>query len=241
MLMMMKSSVREEVHVVREVLEGALPPEVATAAMFAALSRWQGGVPSNLQDVLDLCHGPLREILERRVGDVVTGELMKRLDRVLVNGDRTGTDIPLDIDVELDGEPSITITMPIVWREPVSVLIISGRSTFSARLEASLGAARLHTTLATTVHEIRRTTFSEAPLLALVDCVSPPEISQADLASALKDLPDQVLVVIWGEDQSFGEALAPHLLASDVESVALSRHEGIGPLLDLILSRYKEE
>jgi len=237
----MQTSVREEVHVVREVLEGALPPEVATAAMFAALSRWEGGVPSSRQDVLDLCHGPLKEILLRRVGDLVTDELLNRLDRVLVHGDRTGTDIPLDIDIELDGEPSITITMPIVWREPVSVLIISGRSTFSARLEASLGAARLHTTLATSVHEIRRATFSEAPLLALVDCVSPPDVSEAELASALKDLPDQVLVVIWGEDEPCGEALAPHLLACNVESVTLARSEGIGPLLDLILSRYKEE
>jgi len=238
---MMHPSVREEVHVVREVLEGALPPEVATAAMFAALARWEGGVPATREDVLDLCRGPLQEILLRRVGEVVTGELLARLDRVLVHGDRTGTDIPLDIDVELDGEPSITMTMPIVWREPVSVLVVSGRSTFAARLEASLGASRIHTTLASDVHDIRRATFAEAPLLALVDCVAPAPLAAQELAAALKDLPDQVLVVIWGEDQAFGAEVVPQLDAQGVNSVRLSRGEGIGPLLDLILSRYKAE
>lgn len=237
----MHPSVKEEVHVVREVLEGALPPEVATAAMFAALARWEGGVPSTREDVLDLCHGPLSEILLRRVGDVVTGELMGRLDRVLIHGDRTGTDIPLDIDVELDGEPSITITMPIVWREPVSVLIVSGRSTFAARLEASLGAARIHTTLGATAHDIRRATFAEAPLIALVDCVAAPAMQPEELAVALKGLPDQVLVVVWGEEEAYAAQLATHLDVAGVEGIRLARGEGIGPLLDLILSRYKEE
>ena len=224
----------------REVLEGALAPEVATAAMFAALQR-HGRVPDSSASVLELCRGPLSEVLDSKVGSALRDQVIKRLEQVLVDGDMTGTDVPLDVDVEFEGEPSITMTMPIVWREPVSVVIVASEPTFAARLEASLGAARVHAVWVRDEATLRRAMFSESPLLLLVDATAPPELDEASLAVTLRSLPDSVLTVVWGNDAVYGERLLPALDSTGVEAVDLSRMEGIGPLLDLILSRYQDE
>lgn len=237
-----RPTLRQEVHLVREVLEGALPPEVATAAMFAALHNWKEGMPRDAADVLELCRGPLSEILIKRVGEETKEEVIRRLEQVLLSGDRTGTDIPLDVDIDLEGmegEPSITMIMPIVWREPVSVLVVSAKDTFAARLEASLGATRVHASTIGDAGGLRRAMFSESPLLVLVDATNPSVRDPAELGVAICDLPDNVLCVIWDRASDYGHALEVVLDATSVEPVGLRKDEGISPLLDLVLSRYK--
>lgn len=237
-----RPSLREEVHVVREVLEGALPPEVATAAMFAALHNWKEGVPRSPEDVLEMCRGPLSDILVKRVGEDVKDEVIRRLEQVLLQGNRAGTDIPLDVDIDLEGmegEPSITMIMPIVWREPVSILVVSAKDTFAARLEASLGASRVHASTVGDANGLRRAMFSESPLLVLVDATHPSVADPAELGVAIGDLPDNVLCVIWDRSSDYGHSVEVVLEATSVQPVGLRKDEGISPLLDLVLSRYK--
>ena len=89
--------IQQEVHVVREVLEGALPPELATVMIFRAL-REVDELPRDTPSVLALCRGPLAEALTAKVGVDVTEEVLARIEQVLVRGDRTGTEVPLEID-----------------------------------------------------------------------------------------------------------------------------------------------
>ena len=108
--------------------------------MFQAL-REHGSVPQSKEEVLQMCHTTLAEVIGARGGPEVARALLDRLEQVLLQGDRSGTDIPIDVD--MDPEPSITMVMPTVWREPVSTVIVSGQRLFADQLYGCLGAARV--------------------------------------------------------------------------------------------------
>ena len=59
---MFEPTVREEVHIVREVLEGAFSPQLATQVMFEALQQ-SGAVPGSTEEVLHFCRPPQRRCL----------------------------------------------------------------------------------------------------------------------------------------------------------------------------------
>ncbi|MDH5492086.1 MAG: hypothetical protein OEY14_09035 [Myxococcales bacterium] len=234
--------VLQDVHIVREVLEASLPADVATAAMFAALQGVDGGMPSSKAEVLALCRGPLAAVLAKRVGAEVRDRVLERLEQVIVHGSRDLPDDPLDVDIDIsEGEPSVTLTMPIVFREPVSVVVVSARDTFAARLEASLGAARVHANTAADARSLRRAVFSEAPLLVLVDTTVTLPGDVRELGAALGDLPGNVVVVVWGAEKQAATSLLAFLDANELEAVRLQTGDGFAPLLDLILARYAEE
>ena len=66
---MFEPTVREEVHIVREVLEGAFSPQLATQVMFEALQQ-SGAVPGSTEEVLHFCRTGLASVVEEMVGAV---------------------------------------------------------------------------------------------------------------------------------------------------------------------------
>ena len=227
---------------VREVLEGVLTPEVATSVMFAALQRHGGKVPHSTEEVLALVRGPMRDVLGERVADDIRDDMVGRLERVLA-GEAEAADFSIDIEVDemAEGEPSVTATMPIVWKEPVSVVVLASGDTFGERLEASLGAARVHITRVTSVPQLRHATFSKAPLLVFVDASDPIDVEPLELARALHDLPANMVSVVWAADLRFGFELEPALASVGASPVRIELRDGFEPLLDLILARYKAD
>ena len=235
--MLAAMQVRQEIHVVREVLEGALPSELATAMIFRAL-RDVDPLPRDREGVLAMCRGPLAEALTARVGPGVTEEILARIEQVLVRGDRTGTDVPLEIDVDLDDDVDRTLMMPVVFSAPVSVLVVSSKFRFAERLVASLGDERVYVTSAMSERELRKSVFTAQPLLVVVDGTAVPAISDELLAQCMRDLPDNALGVVWGDDTPYGRSVLQMLQSAKTTSVGIDEGEGIGPLLDLVLSRY---
>lgn len=234
---MFEPSVRQEVHVVREVLEGAVAPALATELMFDALQR-AGSIPASAEEVRAFCKGPLQEGLAAKLGDDVTAIVIERLEQVLDTGDRAGTDIPIDIDLD---EATETTVMATVWREPVSVLVLAGTDDFGASLYAALGASRVSVKTVRREDELRKAIFAAAPLLVLVDATMPPDLPRGVIATSFRGLPDSVLPVVWGSETEYGEGLASALQAAGVTAaIDLRFSEGIPPLLDLVLARYQE-
>lgn len=235
------AALSQEVHRVREVLEAVLAPGVATSVMFAALQRHGGNVPHSTDEIVSLVRGPMREVLDERVDADARDELISRLERVLA-GEAAAADFSIDIDVDdemVEGEPSVTATMPIVWKEPVSVVVMAAGQTFESRLEASLGAARVRITRVLNVPQLRHATFSKEPLLVFVDASDPVDVEPLELAGALNDLPGNVVPVLWGADLQLGVQLDPALASVGANPVRIQLADGFEPLLDLILSRYK--
>lgn len=232
--------IQQEVHVVREVLEGALPAELATAMIFRAL-RNVDELPQDRDSVLALCRGPLAEALTAKVGADVTEEVLARIEQVLLRGDRTGTEVPLEIDVDLDGDVDSTLMMPVVFSAPVSVLVVSSKFRFAERLVASLGDERVYVTSAMDERELRKSVFTVQPLLVVVDGTAAPAMSDEVLAQCMKDLPDNALGVVWGDDTPYGRSVLKMLESTGTNSVGIDEGEGIAPLLDLVLARYGGE
>jgi hypothetical protein len=221
---------------VREVLEGAFAPEIATMMMFQAL-REHGRVPQSRDEVLELCRGTLLEVIGARAGLTVARTILDRFEQVLLAGDLTGTDIPIDVD--MDPDPSITMVMPTVWREPVSCVVVSGQRLFADQLYACLGAARVKAHTASDDSTLRKSMFSHQPLFVIVDATEPPDIERATLVAALRRLPDSVQTVVWGAERSYADGFLEVCRASGVDAVGVDQAEGIGPLLDIVLARYQ--
>lgn len=232
---MFPPSVDKEVHYVREVLEGAFAPEVASTLMFEVLAA-SGAMPSTTEEVLAFCRGPLADAIEARVGAAARGAILERLEQVLVRRDWSGTDIPIDVDEA--GDLEATRVMPTVWREPVVVLVVAATGAFAELLSASLGRGRVapHTVDGDGA-ELRRAVFALEPLLFVVDATAAPSAGVAELVALLRGLPDSVAPVVWGTETEYGAALIDALREQGVVVNGLRYGEGVGPLLDLILAR----
>ncbi|MCZ7678542.1 MAG: hypothetical protein M5U28_07110 [Sandaracinaceae bacterium] len=96
----------------------------------------------------------------------------------------------------------------------------------------------MHPHTASDEQSFRHATFSVTPLLAIVDCAA-PAIGARELTAALRGLPDRTLAVVWGEETSYGRELRARLQSAGARALFLDRAEGNGPLLDLVLSRFK--
>jgi len=232
------ASIRQEVHVVREVLEGAFSPELATTLMFQALQA-HGDVPRTPDDVLALCRGPLGAVVEERVGATIRNMVIDRLEQVLVRGSRDGTDIPIELD--LDGDPTDTMVIPVVFQEPVSVVVLAAAEDFGRHLLAALGPERVRVKTVTSEDALRKAVFTAEPLLVLIDATQPPSTEPPVVVTSLKALPDSVQPVVWGTDMEYGADLIRTLVAMGVTANGLVQADGIAPLLDLVLSRYHQE
>jgi hypothetical protein len=233
----LQATVRQEVHIVREVLEGAFSPELATQLMFEALQA-VGDVPTSADAVLQFCRGPLAQIVEDVVGADARTAVVLRLEQVLVEGNMTGTDIPIDVDFE--PEPSLTMVMPTVWREPVSVLVVSCTGDFAERLHAALGASRVTVATVDGEMDVRKGAFQMSPLLVVVDATAAPTMERGSIAAVFRGLPDHVLPVVWGAETEYGDGLANAMRAAGIgNAISLRYGEGIPAFLDLVLARYQ--
>ncbi len=229
-----------EVQLVRETLEGIVEPSVATSVLFESLSRWGRGVPKGPEQVLELVQGPLLELLERRIGPEAgpaLATLVAQLQAIASPTDELEVEIDLD-EPEEEPDGAMTAQMQAVT-VPVIVLVVAGYHEFAQRLTVSIGRERVHTITIGDVEELRRTVFSANPQIVVVDAAQPAAIRPAELARALKGLPDRVISFVWGEETSYGRELRVRAQQLDAATLYLDRHEGIEPLLDLVLSRYR--
>ncbi|MEZ4337399.1 MAG: hypothetical protein R3B82_12320 [Sandaracinaceae bacterium] len=221
----------------RETLEGVVEPSVATSVLFESLSRWGRGVPKGPEQVLELVRGPLRELLERRIGpeaEPALATLIAQLEELVGSDD-------LEVEIDLDdpeADQAMTAQMYAV-SVPVVVLVVAGYREFATRLVMALGGERVHTLTVGDIEELRRTTFSANPQIVVIDAAQPAAIRPADLARAILGLPDRVISFVWGEETSYGRELRVRIDQLGASTLYLDRTEGIEPLLDLVLSRFR--
>lgn len=220
----------------RETLEGTLAPAVATATLFEALDRWGRGIPADTAQVLELVRGPLATLLDSRLGPESARELIAAVEQ------RLSAQLPADLDVDVDvadDDEGVKTTQMSAVPHPVSVLVVSASKIFGERLLTVLGDDRVYPHTVTDEPAFRHAMFSAAPLIAVVDTTHPPAIRPPVLAAALRGLPKQTVAVVWSTETDYGRETRVRLEQTDNDVVFLERKEGIEPLLDLVLSRYK--
>jgi hypothetical protein len=227
--------VRSELEIVRDALEVQLTPAVGTGVLFEALDRWGRGVPETLEHVLEILRGPLAALLTERYSTAESRELVRKIEVRL----GVATDA-LEVDVDFsEEEPQARTTQMAAVTAPVSVLVLSATQTFGERLLTVLGDDRVYPYTAADEAAFRHATFSTSPLLAIVDATNPPFVRPSALAAALRSLPDRTLAVVWAVDSDFGRELRARLEHKRIDAVYLERTEGIEPLLDLVLARFR--
>ena len=243
------TEVRAEVQLVRETLEGIVEPSVATSILFESLSRWGTGIPSGPTEVLELVRGPLRQMLEQRLGSEA-GPALAGLEAQLLALSPSASPaaepesyeelvVEIEIDAEEPDESDVLTAQMVAVERPVVVLVVAGYREFAQRLTAALGLDRVHALTVSDVPELRHTVFSASPEIVLVDAAQPAPVHAPELAKALTSLPDATISFVWGEETRYGRELRAHLDELGSRTLFLARTEGIEPLLDLVLSRFK--
>jgi hypothetical protein len=235
------STLRNEVQLVRETLEGTLAPAIATATLFEALDRWGRGIPGDTAQVLELVRGPLSTLLDERLGVESAREVVASIEQ------RLAAQLPADLDVDVDVSEEqedefndgVKTTQMAAVPHPVSVLVVSASKVFGERLLTVLGDDRVYPHTVNDEQAFRHAVFSALPLIAIVDTTHPPAIRPPVLATALRTLPRQTVAVIWSTETDYGRETRVRLEQGESDVVFLDRKEGIEPLLDLVLSRFK--
>lgn len=232
---------------VRETLDEGLAPAVATTVLFEALDRWGPGLPESQEEVRALVRGPLTAVLTERCRPRLRDQLVRSIERRLAKEAAAMPSLEIEIaDLDTDSGPlprydddSMTVQMPAVAMA-VTVLVAAASETFGERLVASLGDDRVRPLTFRDPTSIRHAMFSRNPLLLVVDGTSPPPIGPSVLAQLLHDLPDRTLPVVWAVESAYGHALRTWVEEDTrARSVFLARRDGVGPLHDLVLARFR--
>ena len=222
-----------EIVVVREALQGVMNEETAIGVMFEAL-RDYGRVPAASQ-VRDFVEGTLCKVLQRRFDDAESEAVLERLAALLEHVDQA----PLELEITIEDDLSVTRTMPTAFKEPVSALVVAAGDGFAQCLRLSLGmAAPVTLRLVHDAETLRHDVFAKFPLLVVIDAGDPPGIAPGVLVHALKGLPNHIVSVVWAGSTPYGRDVQA-AVDSDVRCIVLDKSDGLEPLLDLFLSRHQ--
>lgn len=221
--------------VLRRTLEEALTAKVASAVLFEALGTG-GGVPRSLSEVLAIVHGPLRAILEKRLGASDASALVAKIEAGLrpVWDEVATVDAPLD-ELAAQASADATAAFP-VQRNPVMVAIVAGGPGFELRLATALGPQRAAPFTVRSLADLRELAESP-PGVLLVDASDFPPVRAPEIVEVARKLPRSTACVLYGCDLPYGNAFLSVLAGEARPWVTLELREGIAPLLDLIRSR----
>lgn len=232
---------RAELVLLREALEGVVSPEVATALLFDALEISGRRPPQSLEEMRTFAEDALAEAVRRKVRDGEASQILKLVDDLFeraIEGDGVAIDVEVDPEAWSDEKPCATTQMATVQR-PVPVVVLAAEGAFAERLTACLGDDRVYAVAVADEAAFRKAVFAYSPLLVLLDATRPVPIPEGPLAKALRGLPDTAMPVLWGAESEWARAAVPGLEAAGVSMVTLERREGIEPLLDLVLARFR--
>lgn len=227
---------QQELVLIREALEGFIAPEVATALLFDALAHSEAP-PRDLLEARDFVSGPLTHVVRHRVRpDDVTSILDMMHDVIDAAIARGGVEVHIELDDMTASSEGSTETQQLsTVVRPVPVLVVATTQTFGERLVLCLGEERVFTWTVAGAEVLRKALFTRTPMLVVFDATASEGLSPQDMAEVVRGFPDDVVPVLWGGDTAWGKRLAE--LARGV--VTIERAEGIEPLCDLVLSRFR--
>lgn len=223
--------------VLRRALEEALEKHIASTVLFEALGAAGNVVPQSSEDVLRVVRGPLREVLSRRLETDAAAGLLARIEELLVPVEPATLELSLDELVdETRGGPDATVLTPTEDRA-VHVIVLAATQGFSARLQMTLGEARVAAVWAKDAARFKELIAKRAPAIVLVDGTDVPRVDARELLRIFAPLPVTTARVVWGAGLPYARSVAELLGEDRAGWVILDLDEGISPLIDLVRSR----
>lgn len=206
----------------REGLEGAVAPRIASSILFDALADAGLAEPPDAPDaLLKFTNGPLRTRLITAVGETTTDLVLAQVGLML--------DAVLGASPDEYARPSQVPTMrQSVEEGPVRVLVVSGSPQLAKRLRMALGpetVAPMHGSEPTAVQEMLERLL---PPIVLIDAAAALPYSLMRLATQLRDTSS--LVLVWGNEVA-------EAVKDAIEDAILLPPENSELLIDYVLSR----
>jgi hypothetical protein len=229
---------RAEIVLLREALEGVLAPEVATAILFDALAQAEE-LPGSLHEMRAFVAGPLAHAVQARVRRDDATQVIRLVQGAIDAAiDRDGVDVEIEFDPTasasgIEGgatKPLSTMSMP------VPVVVLAAQGNFAERLQLCLGEDRCYAVRASDPAALRKALFAQAPLVTVLDGTGNEGSDPDEVVAVLRGAPHSVVPVLWAGDTPWGQRVRAH---APSRLVSIDRAEGIEPLCDLVLSRYR--
>ncbi|MEM1417841.1 MAG: hypothetical protein AAGH15_23280 [Myxococcota bacterium] len=213
-----------ELQVIREVLEGMLSRDVASAVLFEALES-EPNRPEDPAGWMRFARGALKKAATRRCGVDTGSEILERISLILGR-----PSAPLKARRRQSEIPTGRFQTHV---GPARVLLVAG----TGRLARSLKAALREQVVPLVCGALERLdTFAHdfRPNLVIVDATDPPPGPTGTYAASFGSLHKDVLTLIWDDDGDFGETLQETLSAAGRRVSRFAREDGVDPLLDLV-------
>lgn len=223
--------------VVREVLEGMVSPDVAVAVLFSALDI-EGDEPSTPEGWSAFVIGPLRQALRERVGEEVAGSVTDQIAMIFrsqVPRSAPHFDVPSERPKRRSEAPTGRFNLA---SGPTRVLVVARSGRLARRLKTVLGSQIIPMVL---IDLARASFFFEdfRPTLVVIDETDPIDADPLGLVNAFSMLPDDLLVVIWNDGSTRGDALRAAIEKHERRVVHVDRGaDGVEPLLDLVKAHH---
>lgn len=228
---------RAEIVLIREALESVAAPEVATAILFDALAN-ATSPPTTLVEARSFVSGPLRDAVRRRLRGDESTSIIRIVEGAIDSAiDRDGLDVEVEFDPLASSVERTTETQQMeTIARPVPVVVLAQNDSFAQRLTLCLGEDRVYATTVSTPAALRKAVFAQSPLVVVVDGAACESMSADVVADVVRGVPDNVVPVLWNGATEWARGLVER---SPLRLVTLERKEGIEPLCDLVLSRFR--
>lgn len=130
----------------------------------------------------------------------------------------------------------VTGPVPIASDRQVPVLVIAQSDATANRLSVLLGEERARVEIASD-----KLTFvaglAEHPKVVVIDATDPTPLSTEQIISFVGRSLPHAFWIVWGKDRELGGELEARLRTVPQPQVHLSEADGLGPILDVVLSR----
>lgn len=130
----------------------------------------------------------------------------------------------------------VTGRIAIIRSGPVPVVVLARGSALANRLRVLCNAERASIEETADPGTLERAA-GDGPLVVVVDAVEAPDATPDAVVAALAHAPPHAQIVVWGEARAYGKELSLLAELAGHGVVALYEEHGVGPMVDLILSR----
>lgn len=218
---------------VRVELERAIPADDAARAMLSAISAWGARAPATEVELATFLDKPVRAALERLYPRERAAEIVEALRAGLAAAELLGPDRPTPVH-ELDTR--ITGRIPLARLRPVPVLVVARTEALAHRLQVIAQSDRATIGAHGLLPAIERV-VAAVPLVVVLDAVDRSELPADVVVSALGRTPHHVQWIVWGHGRAYGRELSMLAELTGRAIISLREEDGVGPMVDVILSR----
>ncbi len=225
--------------VIREALEGIVQPQLASAALFEALTHYEGDELADKDAMNTLVTMHLRNALEKRVGidsaDAAIEHISGLLQMILSSPAASREQDRATLEWETHS------TLEIMrGTGPVQLVVCAASPRLANHLSSAVGSSRVITATVRDAYETKIVVEGMEPEIFLFDGANLPVDNPDALAVAVMNASANMWIVVWSADMPEERALLSALNARNVSVTSFDREEGVGPLIDLIRSRGRQ-